>query len=301
MQGLDPLGAGDGGGKAPRHVLGHMRAADGEAVDVHQATARIDRHGGRAAAHVDADGPQVHLVLLQRRQGGGEGRGDHALETQVGPLDAVPQGLQHALVHGDHQQFETQSAAEHGARIPHPPLAVHGPGDGAQVDGAAALQTERGQGLGDGAPQVGVGDRAGAQGNLGRNAMAGQLAAGGGDGNARDIDPGHGLGALDRLGDGLGGLVHVDDGAAAHAARLHVANAASAERALLAADAVGLHDEAGDLGGAQVDGRDDRRAAQGRLQPVAVVTPLAVRGGLPPLLQSHLHLDPVRHQGRGAC
>ena len=65
MQGLDALGAGDGGGKPASHILGHMSAADGEAVHVHKAAAGEHADGGRPAAHVDADSAQVHLVFFE--------------------------------------------------------------------------------------------------------------------------------------------------------------------------------------------------------------------------------------------
>ena len=80
----------------------------------------------------------------------------------------------------------------------------------------------------EGARQVRVADRLGAQRDAGLDPVAGQLAAGGGHGHAGDGDAGHGLGPLDGLGDGLGRLVHVDDGAAAHAARLDIADARDA-------------------------------------------------------------------------
>jgi hypothetical protein len=95
------------------------------------------------------------------------------------------------------------------------------------------------------------------------DAAAGELAAGGGHGDAADVDAGGGFGALNGLGDGLGGVLHVDDGAAADAARGDIAGAGHMHGALVLAHAVGLEDEAGDLGGAQVDGGHQR--ARGRV------------------------------------
>ena len=157
------------------------------------------------------------------------------------------------------------------ARIAHAALAVHRPGDRPQVDRSAAGQrTGR-------APAAMARDRSASL--IGRapsetsaaDAAAGELAAGGGDGDAGDADAGHRLGALDRLGDGVGRLVHVDDRAAAHAARLDVADAGRRAGCGRPAHAVRLHDEAGDLRGAQVDrgGHRTRAAAPRRaLQPV---------------------------------
>jgi len=53
VQGLDPLGAGEGGGEALGDILGHVGAADGEAVHMDQGAVGVDRHRGGAAAHVD--------------------------------------------------------------------------------------------------------------------------------------------------------------------------------------------------------------------------------------------------------
>src|SRR6185369_4548120 len=93
--------------------------------------------------------------------------------------------------------------------------------------------------------------------------------------DARDV-----LGALDRLGDGFRGFVEVDDRAAAHATRLDIADAAGGERAVAPAHAVGLHDEAGDLRGAQVDGGDHRSADQRGLEAFTAVAALFLSAGV---------------------
>jgi hypothetical protein len=77
----------------------------------------------------------------------------------------------------------------------------------------------------------------GAQRHLGVDAVAGQLAAGRADADALDVDAGHGLGPLDGLGDGLRRLVQIDDRPAAHAARLHIADAGRGQGAVVAMDA----------------------------------------------------------------
>ena len=220
------------------------------------------RRRGRAAAHVDADAAQVHLVVFQRGQRRGEGRGDHAFELQVGALDAVAQGVEGALGHGDDQQLEAQRAAEHGARVAHAALAVHRPGDRQQVDGAAAGQRDLGQGhVRWRASRSCVGDRPRAERDPAATRWTGQLAAGGGDGDALDDRAPATVSARSTAwAMASDGLVDVDDGAAAHAARLDVADAGGGQGAVALAHAVGLHDEAGDLGGAEVDRRDQRLA-----------------------------------------
>ncbi len=123
--------------------------------------------------------------------------------------------------------------------------------------------------------------------------MTGQLPGGGGDRDALDIDPGHALGALHGLGDGLSGLIDIDDGAAAHAVGLDIADASRGQGAIAPADAIGLHDEAGDLGGAEVHRRNGAGSAEAGLEsfPALALLHLGRRG---PMLENFLrHLDPI--------
>ena len=62
------------------------------------------------------------------------------------------------------------------------------------------------------------------------------------------------------MADGLGGLVHVDDGPAPDAARLDVTGAGDADGAVGVAHAVGLHDEAGDLGLVEIESGEKLKA-----------------------------------------
>ena len=124
--------------------------------------------------------------------------------------------------------------------------------------------------------QIIVGDGTRADGNPSRHPVGRQLAAGGGHGHALDIEARDILGALDSLGDGLGGFVEVDDGAPANTARLHIANAGGRQGPIAFVHAVGLHDEAGDLGRAEIDGGDDRLANQGGLEAILAITGLGL-------------------------
>ena len=99
--------------------------------------------------------------------------------------------------------------------------------------------------------------------SLGLDLLVVSMAEGGGDDDARDGRARGALGALDGVADGLGRLVHVDDGAALDAARLDVAGAGDAHRAVGVAHALGLHDEAGDLGVTQIQRGHHRRAVVG--------------------------------------
>ena len=218
MQGLDALGPDDGGREAARDILGHMLAAHGHGLDVHQTAAPEHRRRGRAAAHVDTDGPQVHLVLFQRRQRGHKGCRDHAVQLQVGPLDAGPQGVEHGLGHRDHQQLDAQGLSEHGAGVAHAALPVDRPAHGQDVNGASTRQLDLGQSIADRADQIVVRDGPGTDGDAAGDAGGGQRSAGRRYGHALDIDAGQVLGALHGLGDGSGGLIEIDDGAAADAA-----------------------------------------------------------------------------------
>ncbi len=237
------------------------------------------RHRGRAAAHVDADGAQVHLVVFQRRQGRGEGRGHHAVELQVHQLQAVAERLERALADGHHQQVQAQAAAEHVARVAHAAGAVHRPGHGQQVDRPPALEAALADRQLQGARQVVVADRPARELDGGRGAMARQLPARGGDHHAADADPRHVLGPLHRLGDGVGGFFHVDDGPAADAAGAHVGHAADVDRAVFAPGSVGLHDEAADLGRAEVHRRHQGLAMVARQHLQAVAGVAAVMEG----------------------
>jgi hypothetical protein len=125
-----------------------------------------------------------------------------------------------------------------------------------------------GDGRVDGAIAVVVGDGAGAKEDLGLDPAAGQLAAGGGDRDAGYAHARHGLGPLYRLRDGFHRILGIDDGPAAHAARLDIAHARRRQGAVGGAHAVGLHDETGDFGGAQVHGRRHRLARGAGLHPV---------------------------------
>ncbi len=237
-----------------------MVAADVQAFDMQQGAPAPHRRRGRAAAHVDAQGAQLHLILFQRGQGRDDRRGGHALQVQVGQFEAVAEGVERTLGHGDDQQVEPQRAAAHGARVVDAARPIHRPGDRQDVDRAAVRQAYLGQGHADGAGQVGVADRVRAEGDARLHPVAGHLADSRGDDDAGDRSPRRALGAFDGVADGLGRLVHVDDGPALDAARLDVAGAGDADGAVGVAHAVRLHDEAGDLGLAEIERGHDRRA-----------------------------------------
>ena len=201
-------------------------------------------------------GELENLFRTYAESGGGD-----ALQVEVRQLQAVAEGREYVLGHRDHEQVQPQRAAAHRARIVDAARPVHRPGDGQDVDRAAVGQTDLGQGHADGAGEVAVADRMSAQRDAGLNAVAGHLADSGGDDDAGDGALGRALGAFDGVADGLGGLVHVDDGPALDAARLDVAGAGDADGAVGVAHALGLHDEAGDLGLAQIQSGDDWRTA----------------------------------------
>ncbi|MNJ51130.1 hypothetical protein D3C77_464270 [compost metagenome] len=237
-----------------------MVAADVQAFDMQQGAPAPDGRRGRAAAHVDAQGAQLHLILFERGERGDDRRGGHALKVQVGQLQAVAEGVERPFGHGDDQQVQPQRTAAHGARVVHAARPVHRPGDGQDVDRAPVRQADLGQGHADGARQVGVADRVGAERNARLHPVAGHLADGRGDDDAGDGRARRALGAFDGVADGLRRLVHVDDGPALDAARLDVAGPGDADGAVCVAHAVGLHDEAGDLGLAEIERGHDRRA-----------------------------------------
>ncbi len=254
-----------------------MAAAHRQGLHVHQAAIVEHRRRGRAAAHVDADGAQVHLVLFQRGQGGDERSCNDSFKLKMRPLHAGPERLEHRLGHRDHQQLHRQGASEHGPGITDTALAVHRPGHGQDMRRAPARQLDLAQRCLDGAHQVGVGDSSRAQAHPAGHPMAGQRAARRADGHALHLHARHVLRPLHRLGDGVGRLVQIDDRAVLHAAGLHIAHPRRGQGPVTLADAVRLHDEARHLRRAQVHGRHHRLAGQGRLQTVARLLAAAVR------------------------
>ncbi len=188
----------------------------------------------------------------------------------MGPLDAIAQGVEGSLADGHHQELHAQGAAEHGARVAHTLLGVHGPGDGQEVDGPAAGQAHLGHRRGDGAGTVALRDGPRAQRDAGGHPAAVQLSARRGHGDAGHRNAGNGLGALHRLSDGFHSHVGVDDHAGTHAARLDVTDAGGLQGPAGTVHVVRLHDEAGHLRSAQIH-RSHQRLAAGRehLQAIA--------------------------------
>ena len=76
IKGLHALGVGDRGGEPTGDIAGDVAAADRHAVGVHQLAVVEYREGGGATAHVDDGGAEIHFVLDQAGQPGGERR-DH--------------------------------------------------------------------------------------------------------------------------------------------------------------------------------------------------------------------------------
>ena len=258
VQGLHPLGAGDGGGQAAGDVGGHVRAAHRQAVHVHQRAAGEHRRRGRPAAHVDADAAEVHLVVLQRRQRRGEGRGDHAVQLQVRGLQAAGQGLEHAFLHGDDQQLQAQQAAVHAARVAHAALVVHRPADRQQVDGAPVRASGPGP-----APAAMARVRSASVIGLAPSetwAVTTQLASW--PAAVEMVTPETPTPAICSARSTAWAMASPAASTstmapALHAARLDIAHARHAHGAVRAAQAVRLHDEAADLGGAEVQRGDD--------------------------------------------
>ena len=84
---LQPLGVLELGRKAAGDVDGEWLAADGDGIDVDELASREHGDRRRAAAEVDAGAAELRLVVDQRGQAAGIGRGDHALDRQVAAVD----------------------------------------------------------------------------------------------------------------------------------------------------------------------------------------------------------------------
>ncbi len=167
--------------------------------------------------------------------------------------------VEDVFVDGDDQQLQSQRPAVQAARVAHAGLVVDAPRHRQQVNGAAIGEAHLGQGRGNGAVEIDIGDRLQTQRHLGRDAVRRRLGARDGDAHALDRNIGHGFGALDRLSDGVGRGFHVDDGAGADALGLDVADTSDADRLVRLARAFRTHDEAADLRGAQVQRGDQPR------------------------------------------
>ena len=177
VQGLDSLGPGQGGGKAARNIRGHVLTADGQTVHMDKRALGKDRHRRRAAAHIDADGAKVHLVLFEGRKARGEGRRHDPFERQVRQIGAVTQGGEGGFSHRDDQKLQRQLPPVQMARVLDGALAINRPGDGQEVDDAPTRRARLGQSQLDAARQIMIADRPRAQRHRRLDAVAGHIAA----------------------------------------------------------------------------------------------------------------------------
>ncbi len=93
-QGFHPLGLGERRRQDPGDVLGHVDAADGDAVGMDQLAVEEDRERRGPAAHVDQGRAQRGLVVDQAAERRGVGRNDLVGDFQVTAVDAGGQVAQ---------------------------------------------------------------------------------------------------------------------------------------------------------------------------------------------------------------
>ena len=209
-------------------VAGHVVAAVADLLDTDQLIAQENRERGRAAAHVDAHRPGSLLVLDQRRQPARIGGGDNPGEIEIALADAFHQVRQRPRVDRQHMHCHRQLVPGHAARIGDPGLVVDRDLDRLCVKDLPRFADRRRRAGSHDIRYVAFGDLTGLRLDLGRGREALRIAAGEGDDDL--IDPAHLgrrhlLGVQQRHSDRPTDLVHVDDFAATHTARLHIARA----------------------------------------------------------------------------
>ena len=97
--------------KPAREVHGHVLAAEREAVGVHEAAAREDRHRRGAGAHVDQGGAEIGLVVGEHRQPGRIGARHHRLDVEMAALDRQHQVARHRDVGGHDVHVDAEATA----------------------------------------------------------------------------------------------------------------------------------------------------------------------------------------------
>ena len=73
--------------------------------------------GRRAAAEVDAGAAELGLVVDERRQAAGIGRGDDGLDREMAAVDAELEIAERRRVGGDDVHVDAEALADHAARI----------------------------------------------------------------------------------------------------------------------------------------------------------------------------------------
>ncbi len=223
---------------------------------------------------------EILLVLDQRGEAGGVGR-DHQRRIsrwqrsmQVARLRTAPAAAVTRCM------LTPRRLAEHAARVADAAAAVDGVADGDRVDDAGDRRRRSAGGRGRARAEVGVADLVTGDRDLDGDVCEAGMAAGDVDDDIADGLAGHLLGGVHGGEDGALGRLHVDDGAAAQAARELVADADHLRMARSSSTrAMKQHD----LGGADVERGDAGRRAAAILvffMPVLFRDPLIRRASL---------------------
>ena len=247
------LGVGHRRRQSARHVVGDVVAADRNRIGVDQVAAVEHRDRGGAAAHVDQRHAEIHLVLHQAGEAGGEG-GDAAIsDLEMGALDADAEIAHGAGGRRDEMHIDAQPLAVHAARVAHAAAAVDRVADRHGVDQFAVRGLGRQMNLAQNAADIAIGHFVAADGDLDAESVRGRVAAADADHDLLDPFAAHLLGGVDGGRQRVLGRLHVDDVAALDAARLLVADADHAQLVV----SLDAGDEAADLAAAEVERRDD--------------------------------------------
>ncbi len=266
---LQPLGVGHRHIEAAGDVARDVDAPDRDRVDMDEPPRGEHADRGRAAAEIDHRGAELGLVVDQRREARGVGRGHHRLDPQVAAFDHQHEIARRGqLARGD-MQVDSEILADHALGIVDVAGGVEREGGRQPMQhGASGKGARRGCGLQHPVDVV-LRHRLAAQSNLGVEPLRRQESAGHVDDHAADLDPGHPLGRVDREPGRMLGRLQIDDRSALDPVRALMADAENL--AAVGAPAqrgrrlhrVEPRDQTDDFRGADVENREDRRLAGG--------------------------------------
>lgn len=223
-----------------------------------------------AAAHVDAGAAEFDFVVDQSRKTAGVRCGNHALDREMGAVDAEFEVLQRGALGRQNMHVDTEDIAEHGERIADATLAIQREACWQRVEDGTVLTQRLLAGDGKHLAQV-VGIDFLATEIDGRGVDVALQATGRDvDDQALDGEAGHALGRIDGETDHTFGGIEIGDDAVLHAAGFLVADADDLDivRAARKNLALGARrqpaDHADDLGGADVEDRNDVSPLRGK-------------------------------------
>ncbi len=239
-------------------VVGHVVPTDRQHPGVERRALLEEREIDRAGADVGDRHAELLLGLGQDGLGRGQRVGDELVDLDAGRGHALGQVLDGGRRGRDDVRLDLEAQGAHPERILDPFLAVDREAAPLDVEDLAVRGDRDRSRLLDGAAHVLAGDLAvvGGDGHHARGVEALDVLPADAHEGPVDLPAGQPLGALDRVRDGPGGLVDVDDDALLEPRRRHRPVAHDRQPAV----ATHLADEGADLARADVDADEDRFA-----------------------------------------